>query len=64
MAESFNQDISSWDVSKVKDMSGMFVYAESFNQNIDKWNVSNVENIGGMFTGSPLENNPPVWYKE
>ena len=29
----FNQDISSWDVSNVTDMSGMF-YESAFNQDI------------------------------
>ncbi len=38
-AESFNQDISDWDVSSVTDMSGMFFSVESFNQDIYKDNI-------------------------
>ena len=63
-AEKFNQDIGNWDVSKVKDMSFMFSIASSFNQDIGNWNVSNTKIMMEMFTDSPLENNPPAWYKE
>ena len=37
---SFNQDISSWDVSNVTDMREMFSYS-SFNQDISSWVVPN-----------------------
>ena len=43
-AESFNKDISSWDVSKVTNMKDLFHFAKSFNMNISDWNVSNVIN--------------------
>ena len=59
----FNGDISNWDVSNVKDMSSMFAYSE-FNGDISNWNVSNVKNMELMFNGTPLETNPPKWYKE
>ena len=44
-ATSFNQDISSWDVSNVKYMRDMFKNAESFNQDISNWDLSKVESI-------------------
>ncbi len=45
----FNQDISSWDVSSVTDMSYMFYYANTFNKNISHWDVSSVTSMQGMF---------------
>ena len=44
----FNQDISSWDVSSVTDMRGMFGNS-SFNQDISSWDVSNVTDMSDMF---------------
>ena len=41
-AFAFNQDISTWDVHNVRDMTSMF-FASPFNQDITGWNVSNVE---------------------
>ena len=43
-ATDFNQNISSWDVSKVTNMESMFQGANAFNQPIENWNVSNVTN--------------------
>ena len=48
-AESFNQDISNWNVSSVINMAGMFDGAESFNQGLSSWDVSSVINMAGMF---------------
>jgi surface protein len=48
-ATDFNGDISSWDVSNVKNMNETFGNASSFNQDISSWNVSNVEDMGSMF---------------
>ena len=59
----FNQDISRWNVSKVENMQNMFLEAMSFNQDLSSWNVSNAKFMDYMFIDSPLENNPPAWYK-
>tara|TARA_B100001175_G_scaffold136897_1_gene116359 strand:+ start:368 stop:1729 length:1362 start_codon:yes stop_codon:yes gene_type:complete len=45
----FNENIGSWDVSNVVDMSFMFYSAKSFNQDISRWEVSNVINMRGQF---------------
>ena len=51
-ANSFNADISSWDVSNVTSMFGMFYNATSFNQDIKFWPVLNVTNMNSMFFGA------------
>ena len=53
---SFNQDISSWDVSNVKNMANMFCEASSFNQNISNWDVSNVGIMALMFKNASTFN--------
>ena len=58
----FNGDVSKWDVSNVTDMDSMFSNS-FFKGDISKWNVSNVKDMSYMFTGTPLEKNPPKWYK-
>jgi surface protein len=49
-ASTFGYDITSWDVSNVTSMSGMFYYATEFNQPIGHWNVSNVTDMSSMFS--------------
>jgi membrane-associated lipoprotein len=54
-AKNFNQNINSWNVSNVTNMSEMFKgsldYREksSFNQPLNNWNVSNVTDMSSMF---------------
>ena len=55
---SFNQDISSWDTSRVKSMSNMFMWNEVFNQPIGNWNTKNVTAMMSMFEGAISFNQP------
>ena len=48
-ADSFNADISNWDVSSVTSMSGMFMDAASFNADISGWDVSSVTTMHSTF---------------
>jgi len=54
-AESFNQDISSWNTANVTDMSYMFYRTRSFNQNISNWNVYKVTDHNHFKYDSALE---------
>ena len=58
----FNGDISKWDVSNVEDMDYMFYYSE-FNGDISNWDIKKVKTMKDIFNLSPLEKNPPKWYK-
>ena len=66
MWSEFNGDISNWDVSNVESMDSMFYKSEFTGENgdISNWDVSNVQYMDYMFNKSPLEKNPPKWYKE
>jgi surface protein len=48
-AESFNGDISNWDMSNVKYMDFMFYGASQFNSDISNWNTSSAKTMRGMF---------------
>ena len=48
----FNQDISNWNVSKVKNMDSMFRNARNFNQNLANW--ERIAGIDGAKTTSTL----------
>ena len=48
-AESFNGNISEWDVSSVTDMGLMFGFASLFNGDISGWDVSSVIKMDCMF---------------
>ena len=51
----FNQDISKWNVSNVKDMSFMFYGCKKFNQDISGWDVSKVRYKSCVFVGCPIK---------
>jgi surface protein len=55
---SFNADISHWDVSSVTDMEYMFYNASSFNQPLDAWDVSSVITMEYMFYNARRFNQP------
>ena len=57
----FNQDISSWDVSNVTNMEAMFAANTTFNQDISSWDVSNVTNMSDMFSGSTFNQDISSW---
>ncbi len=49
-ANTFNQPIGSWDVSKVTYMNAMLYNATTFNQPIGSWDVSKVIDMQKMFS--------------
>ena len=55
-ADSFNGDLSDWDVSGVRNMSCMFAGATSFNGDLSAWDVSNVQNMSCMFAAIIFSN--------
>ena len=62
----FNKDISKWDVRNVEAMSNMFRYSP-FSYDLRRWNIKSIRkyiDVIGMFDGTPLEIDPPEWYKK
>ena len=55
---SFNENISAWDTSSVKNMESMFCGASAFNQPLGDWSVDKVTNMCGMFQGAWAFNQP------
>ncbi len=47
--QSFNQDISNWDVSNATSFSNMFLRCSNFNQDISSWDVSSGISFNSMF---------------
>jgi len=52
IATAFNQDIRTWNVSAVTDMSQMFYQATAFNQDIRTWTVQDTDVLTDMFNGA------------
>ena len=50
--QTFNIDISNWDVSIVTSFQEMFDGAQAFNQDIGNWDTSSARNMIGMFQGA------------
>lgn len=56
-ATAFDQDISSWDMNSVDNMSGMFNESNFNNGGAPaNWNLSAVTNMGGLFANNPVFN--------
>ena len=57
--------LEKWKLPTIENIDSMFYCATSFNnKDIENWDISNVKNMEDMFTNSPLEKNPPKWYKK
>ena len=57
----FNQPLSSWNVSNVRNFASMFEDAKSFQQNLDSWNVQDTEYTVDMFKGATAMEQIPSW---
>ena len=54
----FNGSIDQWDVTSVRNMSGMFKAASSFNQPLNAWDISKVLSMDDMFNNATEFNQP------
>ena len=45
-------DITTWDVSNITHLWGIFEYATNFNQDLNNWDTSNFINMNGSFIGT------------
>jgi surface protein len=53
-AISFNQDVSSWDVSAATSMNALFHDATAFNQDLSSWQVQNCSDFTNMLDDSAM----------
>lgn len=61
MGSDFNGIISKWNVSNVRDMSGMFSENIYFEGDLSDWDVSNVEDMSTMFYATSFKGNLSKW---
>ena len=59
--ETFNDDISNWDVSNVINMGLIFYHLDNFNQDLSSWNVSNVTNMHSAFAFTAFNQDLSSW---
>ena len=52
----FNSKINHWNVSHIKNMTGMFQYNSKFDQDLNNWNMQNVLYLGVMFSNAQAFN--------
>jgi len=52
----FNEDISNWDMSNAKLLTGMFYGSRQFNQDLTYWNVSGVTHFNGTLERASVQN--------
>lgn len=56
--DSFNQNLNSWDMSRVTTTRSMFTRATAFNGDITQWKLTSVIDAGQMFLGATSFNQP------
>jgi Mycoplasma protein of unknown function, DUF285 len=56
LASTFDQNISRWDVSRVRDFSYLFVGAASFSHDLSRWRVTKATRMDGMFRNATSYN--------
>ena len=54
--QTFNQDISGWDVSNVTNMAHAFNNSSASSSSFSNWDVSNVTNMNYLFSNNPVFN--------
>ena len=50
--QNFNENIASWDTSRVTNMNFMFNGCSFFNQRLERWNTAQVTSMNSMFAGA------------